>query len=127
MQFQQQFPLVQQPSFTAPPTTTAQLTTSMSQPQSPRVLPQQMPMLAMQQMQNLIQQNNGQPVEQGLQLQRQAVSQENTPIDITDKQVYLATPDGKMTAYKVVLHTGSAPIQQMTPTTDCTQQMTQYV
>ena len=42
---------------------------------------------------------------------------QQTPVDITDKQVYLATPDGKMTAFKVVLHTGNGIVQQMIPAT----------
>lgn len=40
------------------------------------------------------------------------------PVDITDKQVYLATPDGKMTAYKVVLHTGNDVMPNITPRTE---------
>lgn len=71
-----------------------------------------MPTLQQQQQQ---QQPKPVPDQSPLQLQTQQFTQSfsqqqqtTTPVDITDKKVYLATPDGKMTAYKVILHTGSS-------------------
>lgn len=51
-------------------------------------------------------------------IEKKPVVHQPAPVDITDKQVYLATPDGKMTAYKVVLHTGSGVTQNVPPITE---------
>lgn len=87
-------------------------TESVSQPTSPRHI-----QLTQQQIQHTlnkptqqVHQKLPQHIQQQLQLQLQTQSPQ-TPVDITDKQVYLATPDGKMTAYKVILHTGSGVVQ----------------
>lgn len=50
-------------------------------------------------------------------IERKPIAKPSSPVDITDKQVYLATPDGKMTAYKVVLHTGNGVAQNIVPKT----------
>jgi len=108
LQCRQQLSMTQLPFVVpqSPAPSTAESTTEL---QSPRSVPQPVQQLTAQQVQALFQQ------QQSVQLPRQQLtqvfSQQDSPVDITDKQVYLTTPDGKMTAYKVILHTGKGSLK----------------
>lgn len=135
MQVQQQFQMVQQPFDASPSGVTQKRETSELQSPS-STQPQMLLNVKLQQMQELLQQQQNapqQPDQKVGQLQHQqafaapVMQQKASPIDITDKQVYLATPDGKMTAYKVILHTSNGMLQQPVPTSQPSDQPPQYV
>ena len=108
-QLQQQLPPAGHPTISAPPSVTPK-TEDLSQPTSPTHIQLPQPQTINNKPTLPAQTKLAPHIQQQLQQQFQTHSQQQTPVDITDKQVYLATPDGKMTAYKVILHTGNGVV-----------------